>query len=43
MHFICLTGNFRKGVVGLNWLAKWVVASKRLKTTTEEARDCMDQ
>ena len=33
LHFICLTGNFRKGVVRLNWVAKWVAALKRLKTT----------
>ena len=33
LHFICLTGNFRKGVVRLNWVAKWVGAWKRLKTT----------
>jgi len=33
LHFICLTGNFRKGVVRLNWVAKWVAAWKRLKTT----------
>ena len=29
----CLTGNFRKGVVRLNWVAKWVAALTRLKTT----------
>jgi len=33
MHHICLTGNFRKGVVRVNWVAKWVAAWKRLKTT----------
>ena len=34
LHFICLTGNFRKGVVRLNWVAKWVAAWKIwLKTT----------
>jgi len=33
LHFICLTGNFRKGVVRLNWVAKWVAAWKRLKIT----------
>ena len=33
LHFICLTGNFRKGVVRLNWFAKWVAAWKRLKLT----------
>ena len=33
LHFICLTGNFRKGVVRLNWVAKLVAAWKRLKTT----------
>ena len=33
LHFICLTGNFRKGVVRLNCVAKWVAASKRLETT----------
>jgi len=25
--------NFRKGVVRLNWVVKWVAARKRLKTT----------
>jgi len=25
--------NFRKGVVRLNWVAKWAAALKRLKTT----------
>jgi len=34
--FICLTGNFRKGVVRLNWVAEWVAAWKRLKTTVLE-------
>ena len=33
LHFTCLTGNFRKGVFRLNWVAKWVAAWKRLKTT----------
>ena len=33
LHFICLTGNFRKGVVRSNLVAKWVAAWKRLKTT----------
>jgi len=33
LHYICLTGNFRKGVVRLYWVAKWVAAWKRLKTT----------
>ena len=37
LHFICLTGNFRKGVVRLNWVAKWVVAWKSwLQTTGSE-------
>ena len=33
LHFICLTGNFRKKVVRLNGVAKWVSAWKRLKAT----------
>ena len=32
VHFICPTGNFRKGVVRLNCFAKWVAAWKRVKT-----------
>jgi len=24
LHYICLIENFRKGVVRLNWVAKWV-------------------
>ena len=32
-HYICLTGNFRKGIVRLNWIAKWVAAWKTLKIT----------
>ena len=32
-NFICLTGNFRKGVVRLYWVAKCVAAWRRLKTT----------
>jgi len=30
------TGNFRKGVVRLNWVAKWVATWKKLKTTASE-------
>jgi len=30
---ICLNGTFRNGAVRLNWVAKWVVACKRLETT----------
>jgi len=33
LHFICLTGNFRKGVFWLNRVAKWIAAWKSLKTT----------
>jgi len=28
-----MTGNSWKGVVKLNWVAKWVAVSKRLKAT----------
>ena len=31
LHFICLTGNLQKGVVRLNWVAKWVAAWKRFR------------
>ena len=31
LHFICLTGNFRKGVVALNWVWKWVAAEKNVE------------
>ena len=31
--FYMFDWNFRKGVVRLNWVAKWVAAWKRLKTT----------
>jgi len=33
LQYICLTTKFRKGVVMLNWVAKWVAAWKRFKTT----------
>ena len=34
LHFISLTGNFRNGVIRLNWVAKWIAAWKSwLKTT----------
>jgi len=33
-NYLCLTGNFRKGVTRLNWVAKWIAAWKRLKTTS---------
>jgi len=36
LHFICLTDNFLKVVVKLNWVAKWDAARKRLKTTDLE-------
>jgi len=32
LHYICLTGNFRKGVVRLSWVAKWV-ATRCMKRT----------
>ena len=36
LHYLCLTENFQKGVVRLNWIAKWVDAWKKLKTTELE-------
>ena len=33
--FICLTWIFRMGVIRLNWVAEWVTAWKRLKTTDQ--------
>ena len=35
LHYICLAGNFRKGVVRLNRVAKWAAAWTRLKTTAQ--------
>jgi len=33
LHFMCMSGNFWKGVVRLHWVAKLVAVGKRLKTT----------
>jgi len=38
LHYVSLTGNVRKGVVKLNWVAKWVAAWRRLKTTVAEKK-----
>ena len=38
LHYICLTGNFRKGVFRVNWITKWVAAWKRLKSTDLEPK-----